>query len=41
VTIRPFADRDTVQVRELVIAVNRLLSPPDFRDAFDAYISVR
>jgi GNAT superfamily N-acetyltransferase len=38
VTIRPFADRDTAQVRELVIAVNRLLSPPDLRDAFDAYI---
>ena len=38
VTIRPFADWDTAQVRELVIAVNRLLSPPDLRDAFDAYI---
>lgn len=38
VTIRPFADRDTAQVRELVIAVHRLLSPPDLRDAFEAYI---
>ena len=38
VAIRPFTDRDTAQVRELVIAVNRLLSPPDLRDAFEAYI---
>ena len=38
VAIRPFDDRYTAQVRELVIAVNRLLSPPDLRDAFEAYI---
>jgi putative acetyltransferase len=38
VTIRPFADQDTAQVRELFITVNRLLSPPDLRDAFEAYI---
>jgi ribosomal protein S18 acetylase RimI-like enzyme len=38
VAIRRFADRDTAQVRELVIVVNRLLSPPDLRDAFEAYI---
>jgi GNAT superfamily N-acetyltransferase len=38
VAIRPFADPDTAQVRELFIAVNRLLSPPDLRDAFEAYI---
>ena len=25
-------------MRELVIEVNRLLSPPDLRDAFEAYI---
>jgi hypothetical protein len=37
-TIRPFADPDTAQVRDLFIAVNRLLSPPDLRDAFEAYI---
>jgi len=38
VTIRPFADDDAPQVRELFIVVNRLLSPPDLRDAFEAYI---
>ena len=38
VTIRPFAEHDTAQVRELFIAVNRLFSPPDLRDAFEAYI---
>jgi GNAT superfamily N-acetyltransferase len=38
VTIRPFAEHDTAQVRELFITVNRLLSPPDLRDAFEAYI---
>ena len=35
VTIRPFAEQDAAQVRELFIAVNRLLSPPDLRDAFE------
>ena len=38
VTIRPFAEQDAVQVRELFITVNRLLSPPDLRDVFEAYI---
>ena len=38
VTIRPFAEQDAAQVRELFITVNRLLSPPDLRDAFEAYI---
>jgi GNAT superfamily N-acetyltransferase len=38
VTIRPFADQDAAQVRELFITVNRLLSPPDLRAAFEAYI---
>jgi GNAT superfamily N-acetyltransferase len=38
VTIRPFAEQDAAQVRELFIAVNRLLSPPDLRDAFEVYI---
>jgi GNAT superfamily N-acetyltransferase len=36
--IRPFQDRDAPQVRALFIATNRLLSPPDLRDAFEAYI---
>jgi putative acetyltransferase len=38
VFIRPFGEHDTAQVRELFITVNRLLSPPDLRDAFEAYI---
>ena len=38
VTIRPFAENDAAQVRELFITVNRLLSPPHLRDTFEAYI---
>jgi GNAT superfamily N-acetyltransferase len=38
ITIRQFADDDAPQVRELFIVVNRLLSPPQLRDAFEAYI---
>ena len=38
VPIRPFAEHDAAQVRELFITVNRLLSPPHLRDAFEAYI---
>jgi len=38
VAIRPFADDDAPQVRQLFIVINRLLSPPDLRDAFEAYI---
>lgn len=38
VTIWPFAEQDAAQVRELFITVNRLISPPDLRDAFEAYI---
>ncbi len=37
--IRPFRDEDGPQVRELFITVNRLLSPPHMRDAFEAYIT--
>jgi GNAT superfamily N-acetyltransferase len=36
--IRPFRNADGPRVRELVVEVNRLLSPPDLRDAFEAYI---
>jgi putative acetyltransferase len=39
ISIRPFAEQDTAQVRQLFITVNRLLSPPDLRDAFEAYIN--
>jgi putative acetyltransferase len=38
VAIRPFANPDLAEVRDLVTAVNRLLSPPDLRDVFEAYI---
>jgi putative acetyltransferase len=38
IAIRPFTERDAVQVRELFITVNRLLSPPELRDVFEAYI---
>src|SRR5262249_25060310 len=37
--IRPFAEDDAAQVRELFVAVNRLLAPPHMRDAFEAYIA--
>lgn len=39
ITIRPFAESDAPFVRELVIATNRLLAPPDLREAFEAYIA--
>src|ERR1700675_4081732 len=40
VTIRPFQEEDDAsEVRELFIVVNRLLSPPSMRDAFEAYIA--
>jgi putative acetyltransferase len=39
VTIRSFRKHDAPEVRELFITVNRLLSPPQMRDAFDAYIA--
>ena len=39
ISIRPFAEDDAQQVRELFISVNRLLSPAELRDAFEAYIA--
>jgi putative acetyltransferase len=39
VTIRPFREDDAAHVRELFMIVNRLLSPPHMRDAFEAYIA--
>jgi GNAT superfamily N-acetyltransferase len=40
VTIRPFHEEDDgSQVRELFIIVNRMLSPPSMRDAFETYIA--
>jgi GNAT superfamily N-acetyltransferase len=39
IKIRAFASGDAMAVRELFIRVNRLLSPPDMKDAFEAYIA--
>ena len=36
--IRRFEEADATVVRELFVNVNRLLSPPHMRDAFEAYI---
>jgi hypothetical protein len=38
-TIRPFAEPDAPQVRDLFIAVNRMLAPTHLRDAFENYIA--
>jgi len=38
VTIRLFAEADVTGVRTLFIKVNRLLAPPDLKDAFEDYI---
>jgi hypothetical protein len=37
--IRPFEEEDATAVRELFVTINRLLSPLQMRDAFEAYIS--
>lgn len=37
--VRPFTQDDAAQVRELFVAVNRLLAPPHLRDAFETYIA--
>jgi GNAT superfamily N-acetyltransferase len=37
--IREFAPDDAAGVRELFIRVNRLLAPPEMKDAFEAYIA--
>ncbi len=38
IAVRRFVQDDAPRVRELFIAVNRLLSPAEMRDAFEAYI---
>jgi GNAT superfamily N-acetyltransferase len=38
IVIRPFAANHALEVRELFISVNRLLSPPHLREAFETYI---
>jgi len=37
--IRPFEEKDAKAVRNLFVTINRLLSPPQMRDAFEFYIS--
>jgi putative acetyltransferase len=39
ITIRRFEESDALRVRELFIAVNRQLSPPNMREAFESYIA--
>jgi GNAT superfamily N-acetyltransferase len=39
VKIRAFSPGDAAAVRELFIRVNRLLAPPEMKDAFEAYIA--
>jgi putative acetyltransferase len=39
VVIRRFQERDASSVRDLFIVVNRQLSPPDMRAAFESYIA--
>jgi GNAT superfamily N-acetyltransferase len=39
ITIRPFTEPDDLQVRDLFIRINRALSPPALRDAFEGYIA--
>jgi GNAT superfamily N-acetyltransferase len=39
IEIRAFAPDDTTAVRELFIRINRLLAPPDMKDAFESYIA--
>ena len=39
IAIRPFDEKDAAGVRQLFIAVNRLLAPPLMKEAFEAYIA--
>jgi putative acetyltransferase len=39
IKIREFSPDDAAGVRELFIRVNRLLAPPDMKDAFEVYIA--
>jgi len=40
IEIRAFAPQDADQVRELFITVNRLLAPPELKEAFEGYIAL-
>jgi len=39
ISIRPFAEDDTAQVRDLFVRVNRALAPPQMAEAFEGYIA--
>jgi GNAT superfamily N-acetyltransferase len=40
ITIRPFAEKDAAQVRQLFITINKLLASAKFKEAFDRYIEL-
>ena len=40
IEVRAFAAENAIQVRELFIRVNRLLAPPDLKEAFEGYIAL-
>jgi putative acetyltransferase len=40
IEVRAFAAEDAGQVRELFIRVNRLLAPPELKEAFEAYVAL-
>ena len=40
IAIRLYADIDAGPVRDLFVTVNRMLSPPDMREAFERYIAL-
>jgi putative acetyltransferase len=39
ISIRPFAEDDAAQVRDLFVRINRSLAPPQMAEAFDGYIA--
>ena len=39
ISIRPFAEDDATQVRDLFVRVNRALAPPHMAEAFEGYIA--
>ena len=39
ISIRPFAEDDAAQVRDLFVRVNRALAPPHMAEAFEGYIA--
>jgi putative acetyltransferase len=40
INVRPFAEADAAQVRELFIGVNRRLAPADLKDAFERFTAL-